>query len=529
MKPKIIIAVLVAVVLVAGGAFAYTTFLAPSEDDAVTLVPEDAFFYANVFLDPSTDQKQAIEALLTKFPDAGTPEEAAKEIEKLLDQALAELDLDWEDVEPWLGKQMAVFLTAPEKKDGDFDGAGLLHTEDPEAALQSIDKALESVEDIKRSEESYKGFDYTRGESTEEFGSETPAAVGVVEGFVVIGTESGFKDVVDAQEGESLEESERFADAMDRLTEDRLASFFFDGEKLKDYLEAEEVPMSMMGSQGIFGFGLTQLTTGAIYAQPDGLVLEQFSNLPDEGPFAEYMSKAGDASLIPELPAGSWGAFGLPDVGELVNIVIDEFGSMEMMGFDREQMEQAFAQETGLDLQQDLLSWMGDIGLFVEGSDLSTIEGGLVLESTDPETSQRSLEKLIALAKKEQAPIKDGPNGTYSIQEPGMPKPVFLSIRGDRLVATYGQNALDNAREGEDLPENEMFDRASRALGEGFSVNMYFDIDEAREFFEGIVPDHDPIYTDRVRPNLEPLAFLVSGSRVDGDGIVQKMIIGVDE
>ena len=41
-------------------------------------------------------------------------------------------------------------------------------------------------------------------------------------------------------------------------------------------------------------------------------------------------------------------------------------------------------QATGLDLEQDVFSWIGDVGGFVRGDDARpTLDGALVIESTD--------------------------------------------------------------------------------------------------------------------------------------------------
>ena len=105
MKTKTLALALGGVVALAGLAYAgmvgYRTLFASASDDAVRMVPNEAFVYANVFLNPSTDQKRAIRDLLEKFPEAPNPEEAKNQLTKLFDEGLREIDATFEDdVEP---------------------------------------------------------------------------------------------------------------------------------------------------------------------------------------------------------------------------------------------------------------------------------------------------------------------------------------------------------------------------------------------------------------------------------------------
>ena len=137
---------LIVVLLVGGGAFAAMKFLGPKEDDAIELAPQSSFFYANLFLDPSSSQKMALEDLLAHFPEAGTPEEAERRLDELLTDALADSPLNYvEDVKPWVGDQIAFLAVGPEEMEprGTPPVAALITSEDTDARPEALEEARE--------------------------------------------------------------------------------------------------------------------------------------------------------------------------------------------------------------------------------------------------------------------------------------------------------------------------------------------------------------------------------------------------
>ena len=84
-----------------------------SEDEAASgaseLVPASAAFYGEATLKPEGEQKEAVDAILAKFPGAG---QAGDKLKELIDKALRESDAPvsfQKDIEPWLGDEAAFF------------------------------------------------------------------------------------------------------------------------------------------------------------------------------------------------------------------------------------------------------------------------------------------------------------------------------------------------------------------------------------------------------------------------------------
>src|SRR3990170_2321702 len=406
MKTRVVILAVVGVLGVSAvavaGVLGYKFFFGSSQDDAVALVPADAAIYGNIFLDPSMNQKRAIEDLLEKFPEAPNADEARNKLVDLLDEGLAEIDMNFDDdIDPWLGNQVAGWVQIPEDLGGEagaetplegtetLPAAFLIASDDDEAAIQFVEEASANSDD-ELTDERYEGADYVLNE-------EESSAAGVVDGFLVIGTEAGFKAVVDVSGGDdNLSDSETFTEATDDLTEDRLATFYFDGGAFAEALEESGAPAGALefGSFGMFGGSLSP-TAGALFVQSDKVVFESTTMPGDED--GEELPEISDG-LLPDVPGDSWGAFGIPDLGttleELYDTLIEAFAQG---GMSPEQLDSQIESQTGLNLREDLLSWMGDAGLFVSGTDPLAVGGGLVIESTDPATSSATVDRLAGV------------------------------------------------------------------------------------------------------------------------------------
>src|ERR687892_2478005 len=87
-----------------------------SEDEAASgaseLVPAGALMYGEATLDPSGDQKEAIDSILAKFPGGG---QAGDKLKELIEKGLRESDAPIsfkDDIEPWLGDEAGFFASS---------------------------------------------------------------------------------------------------------------------------------------------------------------------------------------------------------------------------------------------------------------------------------------------------------------------------------------------------------------------------------------------------------------------------------
>jgi hypothetical protein len=546
MKLKVAIGIVVTLLLVGAiGLLSYGFFFASAEDDALSLVPQDSIGYFNVFLSPSNGQKQALQDLIEKTPFE-SPDAALDELQSVFDEGLQDTGCTFkEDIDPWLGKQIAGFLT--ETGDGsdevnEAQGGVLVATDDEDSALASLEKCGdEEYQDAE--DRSYEGVDYKFQENT---------AIGVVEGYLVIATEPALKEVVDTAAGEeSLEGSEKFQDAIEPLAGDRIATFYLDLKAVLEQVGASGTTSAAQASllQSFYGGGDQALAAG-LFLRSDAIVFEYAAGLPQGGeaaPLVDAAARMLESDVLSDLPGGSWGALGIGSFGDYVDTSIDTFAELAPGG--REFVEQQFQQATGLSLSEDVLAWMGDLGIFVQGTSPTTISGGVVIETTDREASLFAVEALERWAKKEDAPIKElampGAEG-FSIQDPFQAQPINVAVGDDRVVIAYGNVATEQALEGGvTLAEDETFRAASEAIGDEFTMSGYFEADSIQTLVEDTVlpslTTFDPetfeetpnveaqrTYEESVKPFIDPLSFMAFGTRIEDDTSISRLIIGVE-
>src|SRR5829696_2945930 len=211
-----------------------------SASGAASLAPAGAVVYGEATLDPSDDQQAAIDALIEKFPGDGS---AGERIRGLLEKAFSESDTGLsyaQDIEPWLGDR-AGFFVASLSPGADASAALLVATDDEGKAGDAIEKAAKA-NDGKAS--SYRGHDYY---------AISDGAAGVVDGWVVLGSESGFKAAVDTAEGGAqIEDDDAYTDALDDAPEERLGFVYLNTPALMKQLQKTAGGTSLGPFAGLF-------------------------------------------------------------------------------------------------------------------------------------------------------------------------------------------------------------------------------------------------------------------------------------
>jgi hypothetical protein len=471
---------------------------------ASELVPAGASLYGEATLKPEGDQKEAIDAILAKFPGGG---QAGDRLKELIEKGLRESDAPVsfkEDIEPWLGDEAAFFASGIDAN-GDFKAAaGLVATDDEDKALETLEKSAEG--ELTRKE--HRGVEYLMDESDE--------AGAVLDGFLVLGSEPGVKAVIDTSDGgEPLSEDENYTNATDEAADDRLGLVYFNSPELAKSIRQSGTPLP-----DSFDKFLEEPVVATLDADDDGVTFE--GRIPDA--FAR-LSLFGQASeIIEQLPADSWAALGQTNLGGVVDFYVDAFAGL---AGGRDAVEQQFRAATGgLDLQRDLIDWMGDFGIFVRGSSIAELDGALVVETKDEEASGRLLATIERIARSQaESGIRIGPltvpggGEGFSASGAGIPKPIHAFQRDGRVVFAYGDAAAGDAVNPSDtLGDSPEFAETRDSLGGDYDVSSYVLVEPILALVEstGAVSDAD---WQRAKPYLEPLSALVTGTSGDEDDL----------
>ena len=473
-----------------------------SEDEAASgaseLVPAGAIVYAEATLNPSGDQKEAIDSILSKFPGGG---QAGDKLKDLIEQGLRESDAPVsfkKDIEPWLGDEVAFFASTVGAGSDPSGGAVMVATDDEEQAEAALEKSAEG----KVTRHDYKDVEYVTDESRD--------AGAVFDGFLVLGSEPAVKAAIDTSKGgKKLSDDEQYKNTLEDVSEDRLGLVYVNSpEFLKSAQAMTSVPQS-------FRKFFEKPFAATVDADNDGVTFE--GKVPKETVQTfGFVGKGSD--LLDELPGDSWVAMAQTDFGNLIDFYVDVFGGV---AGGRDAIEQQFHAATGLDLQKDVIAWMGDFGIFVRGTSLSDLDGALIIETTDEAASGRFIDTVARLARQQGARsgVKVAPRGDgYAISSPSIPKPIEFFQRDGRVVIAYGVKAAKDAIDpGEKLGDNPDFTSARDSLGD-YDVSFYVLMQPIFDLIDSTGAASDADWQD-AKPYLEPLNALVAGTSGEGDDL----------
>ena len=461
------------------------------------LVPAGAVVYGEADLQPEGDQKEAIESIVSKFPGEGDASDKLKElIAKGLSESDASIDFS-KDVEPWLGDQAAFFAQFSQATQKTI-AAALIATDDEDAARSALAKSAQG----KTKDKTYKDVDYQIDESGD--------AGAVFDGYVVVGDEESVKAAIDTSKGgPKLADDDAYQKALEKAAEDRLGLIYANSPEI---LKAAE--QSSSGAfPGSFKQFLKEPALATADVDKDGVTFE--GNLPSDlgGAFALF----GESSeLLGDLPGDSWLAFGQKDLGRLLDFYVDAFAA-EAGG--RDAIEGQFKAATGLDLQKQL-AWMGDFGGFVRGSSLATLDGALVVQTSDEAESKRFLSALERLIRTQSGggTSVQGRSGGFSVSIQGLPKPIEAFVESGKVVIAYGDAAAKDAAEPADkLSDSSDFSSAKDSLGD-YNVSFFMLVEPILKLVDSTSAGTDADWQD-AKPYLEPLKALVSGTSGSGDDL----------
>ena len=108
------------------------------------------------------------------------------------------------------------------------------------------------------------------------------------------------------------------------------------------------------------------------------------------------------ADILATLPGDSWLGLGVANLGQTLDRVVQTVaGGGGLTGVGVNALLGQFKKQTSLDLRKDVLGWMGDAGVFVGGTTSADLGGALVIKTTDPAKTKRTMTVLERFARTE--------------------------------------------------------------------------------------------------------------------------------
>jgi hypothetical protein len=462
-------------------------------NDPAKAIPISAPFYLEATLHPTGKDLADLEAAGRKILRTNDP---AAKLRALIDQAGSKQGKTYEkDIRPWLGDKAAIAITGFAAGQPEF--AVVVNSTDDGKAADEINS--DSTYKDKRS---YEGTDY-------RFNAKDGTAAGVVKHYLVVASEPAFKQVAHLlnKGGTSLATNQDLVDARS-ATGNRPGFMFVDLQGL----------LRMVASSAASNVGSAQLSAlNGIFqrfrAFGVGITADAQAVRMTVASVGGKNTGNGPATVLPldKAPGDAWLALSQKNIGSAIQRLLDSLGTASG---SITQLETA----TGLNVKEDLLSWMGDANLFVEGDSVPALGGALVVQSTNTAKTRVAIAKLKRLLIQFNQRPGGAPAGTsdgFTIPLGSGGRKLDVGLAGSRFVIAVGAKALRDAiHPSSTLGSDASFRSASGLLGNAAKPSFYLNFQTLTRFIA--LASNGSASFAKAKPYLDAFTALVGGGVAPG-------------
>jgi hypothetical protein len=302
-------------------------------------------------------------------------------------------------------------------------------------------------------------------------------AEGVVHRFAVIGSEAGLKSVIDTGAGgESLAHASAYAKLASTAEPGRLANAYLDLETLDSAVQAQGSSGSLLALlHGVLG------EAGQAYASmipaSNSLAID-LDTLPPASSSGASESTPSGAQVLRGLPGSAWLAIGVGDLGKTLSGGTAALGTLSQLASTIKigsfGIGKAFAplNSPAINVQRDLLSWMGQAGIYVGGSSILNLQAAIVITSKNSALSRAAVGKLASAYREagaDTAPTSiPGTETAVTVKLPAFPLALTMAAGQGKFVMGLGQASIQEALNPQStLAGSTLYNSAASALGQG--------------------------------------------------------------
>jgi hypothetical protein len=481
-----------------------------SSDDPASIAPADAPVYVQGTIRPKGSLKTDVESLAKTV--SGLPDPTGQLI-AMLDSKINQqkylsgkhLTIE-KDVLPWLGEHAGVFV---EGLSGNPPAVGIVQTTNVKATQRFIDDARQKGDTT----HSYKGVSYL-------LDKDGRTAVGVVGNFLVLGNQKAFEDAVDVSKGgDSLGDQSDFTKTLDQAPTGSIGDVYVNLEEVQNAVRASD-PQSASALSGSLGDLRGKSALASFVPSGSSLAVDLATN-------AQQTAQLGDVSkLIEGFPADSFVAVGIPGLGETISKTIDQLDGAGVI--NKAAIDQQLS-SSGVTLN-DITSALGDLGVFVEGTDKRSLQGAAVITSNSSSKVRDLISTIGGLASASGQPgVGNATVGNgFRVVDPRQlgPQPLTVTAAGNRIIVGYGDRATQLAASGRGatLANDPTYKQAAAAIGGGLSG--YVSLSKVFQLADALGAIKDPGY-QQARSYLGKLSYAAIGGSTNGGWATAKIIVGV--
>ncbi len=531
--------------------------------DPAVIVPATAVLYAGATVRPTGAQKTSALAAGAALTHQADP--YLRLLAALQTPGSAPLNFD-RDVAPWLGPHAGVFLTSlrvvgtlPAQLEHSLlggstssgfafgvtgaQGAIVLDTTNTAKARSFL-----NAEAAKAGAHStvYRGVPFKL--------SAGGVAFGLVDRFVVIGSESGLHAVIETSAGASaLAHSSGYSKLLAAASSNALAHIYTNPSASTDASSGEAGLSSL-----VHVLSGTREANISLLPSADSLTLDAdtLASSASGGAGGLLAADPEGAQALNELPGESWLAVGLGHVGTTLGEDAQDIQALASLGgaLGGGTPESS----TGLSIggllggliaplrvlgssspqaRHDFASWMGSAGIFASGASLLELKAAVSITSNDPALSRAAVSELGAALSKAGGSVSPvsipGTEAAVGARLNGLP--VILDIAAGRasnghtkFVLGIGEGSVETALN----PPSTLATAASRtaaaaSLGEGIQPSLIVNLPTFLSLLEGIGLAEDPSISKLV-PLLRSATTVTGGGRELGDPVERfRVVVGL--
>ncbi len=489
-----------------------------SSSDLAGFAPPGSLVYMEATLRPTGSLKTDVDAIAQTV--AGVDNLGDLVVEELEESALDDGEpFDYAtEVEPWLGERAS--LAFKDLEDGDPANFVLaVESTDTDATQELIDTQTETGEDPYR-DVSYEGVDF-------RVGGEEEQAVGVLGDFLLLAEdEQAFKEAVDASDGESLGDEERFESAFEAASEGSLVDVYVD---IGGVIEQSGDTIDPQAREILANAGIDPSDATAVASATPGSDLVEVDLSSDLG---GEEAPTGDASeLLGSLPADSFAAVAVSGFGNQIGEALDALDKEGIPDAVPPNQLKKGLKQLGIDLDK-LAGSLQDGGVFAVGNSESSLGGALVLNTEGPGATEAvaNIGKLLRQVDVEGVTALSGKANGFSVRSEDLgDKPLVIAAEEGRLAIGYGLPATLTglaAGSGRTLSDSAAYKSAVSALGDT-PISGFADGPAALRLADSLISPSDEGFEEAKR-YLRSIEFLALGSASEGELTTAKLIVGVE-
>jgi hypothetical protein len=537
-----------------------------------TVTPASAPLYVDAVVRPEGSLKT--DAISTASALTGRPK-PFEGLLKLLQGPTGKTPSYSREVEPWLGPHAGVFLSAIDLSGAQkllggevltkALGEGLTGLESALLGHGGLQAALSSssaqgalvldTTDVAKARSFLEAQAHSAGAHSESYRGVTyqvsPGGVaeGIVRRFAVIGSETGMKSVIEtAAGGPSLAQAGAYA----KLSSTAESTSAHPTALANVYLSPEELTHSVKtsGSEG-GGESIVPLLEGVL-GNPGQVYLSvipsantvaiDLDTLPSaESSPAHPSSSTGalsssGAQVLRTLPGSAWLAAGIGDLGGAFGNnanglrAIAKLASSVTIGSISFSAALAPLSSHTLDAQRDLLSWMGATGLYVSGSSVLSLQGAVVITTTDSARSRAAFPKIAQAYREaggQTSPTSvPGMETADNVKLPNFPLTLTMALGQGMFVVGLGPSSVQEAVSPKTtLAGTPTYEAAASALGQGIQPSALIEAHTLSGLIESLGLNQAPGFSGFATAVAPLSAVSVGGGKALANGVTRARVV----